>query len=133
MVNTGDVEILQPDEQIDLPSSLADLRPDESPLIKIRGDSLLFRDQQVGSIRSIANGGNTIEPLYRALTAYAPDAVEKSTANRSSSATRSVAIMGDVSLPYATLKKILHTCAQAGYRDVSLAVEHSPRSTGDRA
>jgi hypothetical protein len=35
--------------------------------------------------------------------------------------------MGDASVPYALLKRVLYTCAQAGFRDVSLAVEYSSR------
>jgi biopolymer transport protein ExbD len=39
--------------------------------------------------------------------------------------------MGDRSVPYALLKKIMYTCAQAGYTDVSLAVEQKA-SKADR-
>lgn len=44
---------------------------------------------------------------------------------------RSVSVMGDASVPYALLKKVLYTCAQAGFRDVSLAVEYSSREIQD--
>ena len=36
-----------------------------------------------------------------------------------------ITVMGDASVEYALLKRVLFTCAQAGYRDVSMAVEYS--------
>ena len=36
--------------------------------------------------------------------------------------------MGDAAVPYALLKQVLATCADAGFQDVSLAVEYQQRS-----
>ena len=36
---------------------------------------------------------------------------------------RAITIMGDKSIPYALLKRIMQTCAQAGFTNISLAVE----------
>ena len=42
-----------------------------------------------------------------------------------------ISVMGDASVPYALLKKVLYTCAQAGFRDVSQAVEYQSRASED--
>ena len=36
---------------------------------------------------------------------------------------RAITIMGDKNIPYTLLKRIMQTCAQAGFTNISLAVE----------
>ena len=38
---------------------------------------------------------------------------------------RSITIMGDSEIPYALLKKIMTTCSNTDYRNISMAVERS--------
>ena len=40
MVNTGDVEVLQPDERIVLPKSYATLKPDSVPVVKVTNEDI---------------------------------------------------------------------------------------------
>ena len=42
-----------------------------------------------------------------------------------------ITIMGDETVPYALLKKIMATCASEGYTDVALAVEQIQSAQGD--
>ena len=41
---------------------------------------------------------------------------------------RAITVMGDQAIPYSLLKKIMQTCAQAGYTNISLAVEQKPEA-----
>lgn len=121
MVNTGDVEVLQPDESIVLPQSFTTVKPDTSPLIKVNSEALYFKEQRLASLSDIPSSKELLQPLYVALTKQA------SQDGRPADSERSISIMATVDLPYDSLKKILNACAQAGFRDISLAVEYSTR------
>ena len=43
---------------------------------------------------------------------------------------QAIVIMGDQATPYALLKRVLATSAEAGFRDVSLAVDSRPLPAG---
>lgn len=128
MLNTGEVEVLQPDERVALPKSFATLRPDESPVIKVNNDTLYFREEALASVAGLqGEEDELIRPLLAKLEAFQQDRTTKD--KRRELPDNSIAIMGDESLPYSILKKVLYTCAQAGFRDVALAVEHSTRAS----
>ena len=129
MLNTGEVEVLQPDEKIALPKSFAQLRPDDAPVIKVGKDAIYFREQTVVSVANIKRNADMIQPLYQTLSNYQPAKRQDKTTSASDPKPKSIAIMGDAGVNYALLKKVLYTCAQAGFRDVSLAVEYTSRST----
>ena len=72
-----------------------------------------------------------IQPLFEKLEAH--QLKVKALAAESNVPPESISIMGDATLPYAVLKKVLYTCAQAGFRDIALAVEHSTSGMQDDA
>ncbi len=137
MMNTGDVEILQPDEKVVLPQSFVQHKPDTSPVIKVSADAIYFKEIQMATIDDLLNKSLTpnkdangddelIANLYAQLVkekALLPALAAKTDELPS----HSISVMGDASVPYALLKRVLYTCAQAGFRDVSLAVEYSAR------
>jgi len=128
MLNTGEVEVLQPDEKIALPKSFAQLRPDDSPVIKVSSEAIYFREQTVVSVADIKRNAEMIQPLYQTLSSYQQGKTQAKSSSKTKPRAESIAIMGDAGVNYALLKKVLYTCAQAGFRDVSLAVEHTSRS-----
>jgi len=133
MMNTGDVEILQPDEKVVLPQSFAQHKPDTSPVIKVSADAIYFKEVPVVKIKDLMSKPSVeqqddalIDSLYSQLVKekdYLPFLATKAGELPS----HSISVMGDASVPYALLKRVLYTCAQAGFRDVSLAVEYSSR------
>ena len=138
MVNTGDVEILQPDEKVVLPKSFTQIRPDTSPVIKVSGDAIYFKEVMVTSLIDLDAAvakkvdQDLIASLYQKLVAekqLLDDKMPVASSNPSGgdAPERAISVMGDSAVPYALLKKVLYTCAQAGFRDVSLAVEYSSR------
>ena len=129
MLNTGEVEVLQPDEKIALPKSFAQLRPDHSPVIKVAGDAIYFREEAIVTVNDLRRAGDLIEPLYQSLHTYKENLPAKNKVAATQSVASSIAIMGDAGVNYALLKKVLYTCAQAGFRDVSLAVEYTSRNS----
>lgn len=129
MLNTGEVEVLQPDERVALPKSFATLRPDASPVIKVNNDTLFFKEEPLTTIDKLANSDELIKPLFAKLESYQQQVASAQIDNEAPE--NSISIMGDESLPYTVLKKVLYTCAQAGFRDVALAVEYSTSGLND--
>lgn len=123
MLNSGDVEVLQPDEKILLPKSTATLKPDDVPVIKITGDAILFRDNPVVNVSELSSG-KSIVALEEALARYTAENSERfEAAEAQGVSAKGITIMSDASVSYSLLKRVLYSSAQSGYRDVGLATE----------
>jgi biopolymer transport protein ExbD len=125
IVNNGDVEVLQADSRVTLPDSVAEQRPEPTVVIKVTETDILLAGRPVSTLEAaLAAPEATIAPLAAALEAAAagrPTAIEEDHSNG-----RPIIIMGDRSTPYALLKRIMATCAEMDYRDISLAVNSVP-------
>ncbi len=125
MVNNGDVEVLQADNSIELPQSVAEVKPDMTLIIKVNGDDLIVQGRKVAPVADVLDGKEDViaalsdELKYQA--SRRPELTELETKQG-----RSVTIMGDQGIPYKLLKRVMTTCAQADYRDISLAVNNMP-------
>ena len=121
MVNNGDVEILQADKNITLPESVATQRPEESLTIKVSPQSILVQGQPVLSVTdALATEGGPLLALGAELQRQAARSGPLAEAQQARG--RSVIIMGDETMPYQLLQRIMSTCASEDYRDISLAV-----------
>ena len=122
MVNNGDVEVLQADENIALPESRSEQSPDASLLIKITPTELSISGEAVVLLDQIDGNAAVIEPLAIVLNNKA-DSLENGLESRTQpDAGWSATIMADQAMPYHLLKQLLATCANSGFRDVSFAV-----------
>jgi biopolymer transport protein ExbD len=125
MVNSGDVEVLRSDKNITLPESVSEQKPEMTLMIKISNDDIVVQGRSVGTVAdALAKDSNNIAALSKELNyqaARSPQLSEQEIKNG-----RSVVVMGDKKMPYKLLKKIMTTCAETDYRDISLAVNSSP-------
>jgi len=128
LINSDDVEILQANEDVNLPESVAEQKPDNTLVIMVSAKDLLVNSQAVENVFEILQSDAeeipklAVELMYRAQRAgpLTPQQQEKG---------RAVTIMADAAIPYVLLKKIMTTCASNDYRDISFAV--SQISTND--
>ena len=133
MVNSGDVEVLQPDEKIVLPKSFAEIKPDSTPVVKINNEFVLLREEPVLRVDEIDSEQELIKALHERLLVLHKEIVSEKASYSSpieeeqKPKTEQITVMGDAGVPYDILKKVLYTCAQADFRDVSLAVEYTTR------
>lgn len=120
MVNSGEVEVLQSDKTLVLPDSVSEQKPDAELLVKINDRHLMLQGKVIGTIADIeADTSPYIEQLVAELEIQAgseeiPDELLEQGLP--------ITIMGDKSVPYALLKKVMASCAQTDFRDISLAV-----------
>jgi biopolymer transport protein TolR len=70
----------------------------------------------------IAQEANTIDTLIAELDYHTN---RKTGLSDEAKLGQAITVMGDSSIPYVVLKRIMQSCAQAGYTNIALAVENS--------
>lgn len=125
MVNNGDVEVLQADKSVVLPDSISESRPEVALTIKVTDSDILVQGRAVESIdAALAQPEETLAGLSDELRHQSSRDAEADAAD--SETGRPIIIMGHRDLPYKLLKRIMSTCAEMDYRDISLAVNSKP-------
>ncbi len=125
LVNSSEVEVLQTDDSIELPQSIAEKKPDNALVVMVNSDSILVDGRKIASTADVmANDEVEIAPLRTELNYRASRRPFANDAARQQG--RDITIMGHKDIPYTLLKKIMTTCAQTDYRNISLAVNQIP-------
>ena len=121
MMNSGNVEVLDLDKTIKLPDSTAEKRAEETLLVKINADDIIVQGHKIASVADVmAANDDVIATLQNELDVWAARKLEVSAEEKERG--HAVTIMGDQKIPYRLLKRVMTTCAQADFRDISLAV-----------
>ena len=132
LVNSSDVEVLQTDKSIQLPASVSDIVPENNLVVMVNAEDIIVAGQRIGSVASaLASTEDKYAPLETELKYQASKARPLTDDERLTG--RPVTIMGDQTIPYELLKKIMATCAAADYRDISLAVSQTAASDAQGA
>lgn len=127
LVNSSNVEVLQDNRNIRLPDSVAEQMPEEALIIALSRDDLIVNGRRIVSVADIEAGDDDIiGPLKTELEYLA--AREPYASDEARALGRSVTIMGDSSIPYTVLKRVMTTCAEADYRNIALAVSQMVES-----
>lgn len=125
LVNSSDVEVLQNNKSIQLPESFADKKPQDNLIVMVSNDEIIINGRLITDTKTaMATEGEEIAPLKKELEYLASRKPYASPEEQQKG--RDVTIMGDAGLPYTLLKKIMTTCAQSEYRNISLAVSQIP-------
>lgn len=125
LVNSSDVEVLQNNKAIKLPESTAEKKPDTTVVVMVSAEDILVDGRAITKVSTaMAVKDEELPSLKKELTYLAsrkpyasPEEQEKG---------RDVTIMGDATIPYNLLKKIMTTCAKSEFRNISLAVSRVP-------
>ena len=120
LAHTADVDILPNTKNISIPQSISEHQPRTTVVVMLTKDQMFVQGELVDTIADIqATQGDIIEPLRAALKK--PMLVGQET-TEADLADREITVMGDKSLPYDVLKKVMRTCTDADYGRISLAV-----------
>ena len=121
MVNSGDVEVLEADKNISLPESVSEQKPEIALTIKVSAEDIVVQGRRLGSVEDVlAQSGNSIAALGKELEYQAQRAPALTELEEVQG--RPVIIMGDQDMSYKLLKRIMTTCAETDYRNITLAV-----------
>ena len=121
LVNSSDVETLPNTKDIQLPESIAEEKAKESVVILIGEEDILVQGVAVAKVANVlATAGNDIPALREALKSQNDRVLRR--AAQDDIGGREVTIMGDKDIPYRLLKKVMATCTESDYGQISLAV-----------
>lgn len=121
LVNSSDVEVLPNAKDIQLPESIAEEKAKETVVILIGEEFIIVQGTPVVRVDKVmATRGNDIPELRQALLSQNDRVLRKEA--QDDIAGREVTIMGDKDIPYRLLKKVMATCTQSEYGQISLAV-----------
>jgi biopolymer transport protein ExbD len=118
LVNSSEVEVLPNTDTVQLPESIAETKPRESVVVLVTDTEILVQGRVISRIDDVLdNEGLVIPELKAELVAQAARAL-----GTTEVADREVTIMGDKEIPYHLLKRVMATCTDANYGQLSLAV-----------
>jgi biopolymer transport protein ExbD len=121
LVNQSEVQALDVPKNIELPESMAIARPAETVVVMVTPEQILVQGRPVASTREVdAQAEVVIAPLRDALKAQTDRFLRASA--QADVAGREITILGDKTVPYRVLKKVMATCTDADYGKLSLAV-----------
>lgn len=121
LVNSSDVQTLPNAKDIQLPQSIAEEKAKETVVILIGEEDIVVQGTPVAKVADVMKlRGNDIAPLRQALMSQSDRVLRR--AAQEDIAGREVTIMGDKDIPYRLLKKVMATCTESNYGQISLAV-----------
>ena len=124
LINSGNVEVLETDDSLDLPSSNSERAPEETLVVLVNRGAIVVGGRLVAEINTPERTNNgEIVALSEELQHQAS---RKTPTEREEQDGFAVTIMGDKDTPYSLLKSIIQTCSAENYRDIALAVNQIP-------
>ena len=130
LVHSVDVALSADRGVIELPESIAERRPRETPVVMITREAILLQGAPVMSAAAANNAaGRTLASLQEALERQLVHGRIQS-AQDDRVADLEIMIMGDKSIPFALLQKVMLTCTRAGFGQISLSVIQRPLRPG---
>jgi len=121
LVNSSDVQTLPNARDIQLPQSIAEEKAKETVVILIGEEEILVQGTPIVRVDDVMRlKGNDIPELRQALMSQNDRVLRREAQDEI--AGREVTIMGDKDIPYRLLKKVMATCTQSDYGQISLAV-----------
>ena len=122
LAQVGPIETLPSPKAVQLPMSTAEKEPRPAVVLVVSGTEILVEGRKVADLVAVAGQkDDLIAPLKAELDQQA-QRVAVRTENKK--ATNAITIMSDKDIPYHVLRKVMVTCAQANFGDVSFALRH---------
>ena len=126
LVNSSTAEQLPDRENLELPDSVAEQKPEQTVIVMVTKDRILVQGRPVAEVESVLQTGKDSVPAVIAELQAARERVIGLT-TRAVAKKDKVTIMGDRGTPYRLLRKLMQSCTQAGYTTISLAVIQKAR------
>ena len=122
LVNSSDVETLPNEKDLQLPESIAEEKARETVVILIGETDIIVQGTPVTTIAEVMQLGpnDTIPELQQALLSQNDRVLRREAQDEV--AGREVTIMGDRDIQYNLLKRVMRTCTESDYGQISLAV-----------
>jgi biopolymer transport protein ExbD len=120
LINSGDSEILKINKHIKLPDSVADMRPAATITVMVTESDVIVDGRPVATMDDVVGSNGVIPGLAKELNYLASKRTQLTAEEKLRGL--AVTILGDYTIPYEILKRVMITCARSNYRDLSMAV-----------
>jgi biopolymer transport protein ExbD len=108
-------------KSIHLPESTAETSPKDTLVVMVSGEDVVVDGHRIASVPELlASTDDLIAPLKAELEQQRANRQVVRTENAAEA--QAITIMGDKDIPYQLLRKVMFSCARAGYTDVRFAV-----------
>lgn len=119
---------LTPNTKIKLPEARASLDPKETIMISIDKDNIVVQGRKVASVQEVLASHDLVIPALKEELEFQHGEIAPGT--DAAAAQKPITIVGDKELPYRLLKRLMVTCTQANYSNISLAVTMKSEKKG---
>ena len=120
LVHSADSTPQAGSDLVKLPESIADEQPRDTPVVTVTRDTILLEGETVIAVAAAMQASPGAIPALQ--TALQNQRVSDEQTPATESADRELTILGDRTIPFELLNKVMHTCTQAGYGNISLSV-----------
>jgi biopolymer transport protein TolR len=122
LVYSADVEVIQNSKGVEVPQSIAEELPKQTVVVMITKDQLFVQGELVANVEDIRDARTQMIAPLRAVLERPMIAADGSSEEVVDPASREITVMGDKTLPYDVVRKVMATCTAAAYGKISLAV-----------
>lgn len=121
LVNSSTSTVLEPPKKINLPDSVVETKPKETAVVLVSMQGVSVQGQMVTTVPDIISSRqDVIVEISDRLRSIKSNVIGVSTKTISES--RQVTILSDKTVPFKVLRKVMSSCAYAGYERISMAV-----------
>lgn len=120
LVNSTEVAVLPNAKSMQIPESVSEHKPRETVVVMVTDSEVLVQGQRVASLDEIAAMQSSHIPALKA--ALDQLASQRLLSDADETEEREVTVMGHKDIPYSLLRKVLTTCGESDYSQISLAV-----------
>ncbi len=121
LVNQSEVQSLDVPKNITLPESMAMAKPSETVVVMVTPTEILVQGRAVASVADVDKQPDLVIAALREALKQQTDRYLRATA-QADVAAREITILGDKTVPFRILKKVMASCTDADYGKLSLAV-----------
>lgn len=127
LVSQGATEIKEPRKEITLPDSYVEQRTRPSVVIMVSEKTVMVEGEPLATVDEVLNTkDDSVAPVRNRLTQIKAKVIGLNAQTKDQS--DEVTILAHKTIPFKVLKKLMSTCASAGYSKISLAVnQKSPQ------
>ncbi len=131
LISSSSVKDLPNAKQIQLPQSTAEQLPKETVVIMVSDRDIVVQGRKVADVKDVMKSADgEIKSLKEELVRLAGRKLGQAPQVDGKPVIREVTILGDKTIPFKLLKRIMLTCSQASYGNISLAVMRKTEDKG---
>jgi biopolymer transport protein ExbD len=128
LVQTGPVETLPSPRAVKLPASTSLKDPKDSVVLVVSGTEILVEGRKVANVADVMTGNQEVIPALKAELDIQARRVAVRAENKKN--VLAINVMADKDVPYQVLRRVMVTCSQANFADMSFALRRKEGKEG---